>query len=59
MHSALNHASKMFQSSVDVVWKWCHSSFKGASKMFEDVFKVERVRSNHGWMSDKMNGIFE
>jgi len=33
----------MFQSSVDVVWKWCHSSFKVASKMFEDVFKVERV----------------
>ena len=45
MHSAFCCGSKMFQSSVDVVWKWCHSSFKVASKMFEDVFKVERIRN--------------
>ena len=52
MHSARNHASKMFQGSVDVVWKWCHSSFKVASKMFEDVFKVERIRKGDSTTMD-------
>ena len=47
MHSAFCCGSKMFQSSVDVVWKWCHSSFKVASKMFESGFKSAPSTHEH------------
>ena len=53
MHSALNHASKMFQSSVDVVWMCSRFCFRVVSKMFEDVFKIEGNRKGNRSIMDR------
>ena len=52
MHSAFCCGLKMFQSSMDVVWKCSQGSFKVASKMSEDVFKVERIRNGDSTTMD-------